>query len=633
MPPPPRWASRGATRPPHHSRRTRCRQRVARHGRREAGISMRKGPIPGSTSSRPDPARMPVLEPHRRPVLLIAIDREEAAAYGLEIGVSVARRPGGPGRHPRPDPGRRPRTARGPPPRLPRRRPADAQGRAHLRRRGALAKRSIMAAGPLVRRGRRRIARQPGRSLGTIMMTRSCPVHRKGSYTRRVASGRPYLRFSSRKSLDRSRTPGGGGRGHPVVDAMHDGTEIRPQCANFIFVGVLHDIECSAAGRPGRPEGGPEGSGADGPSRSGLDDCLGRRRPRAETATWGGATMNDPAGPEKSSHSGVKPEIRADRSTISHRTDRNLDAAQDARRRHRSRPGGRCAPLVGLAGPPRDGRPVDGGPRLFARAAAVPMFAGFLLWSRRERLRSSPPRPAWWGLVLIAAGSRRPGRVRFYYSWLEGLGLLVSLAGLVAFWGGRRGLGLGRDPRSPFSFHHRSPCPTASRARLAVHRSRLATVASTYVLQTMMGTTAVSEGNIILIDEAKIGSSRPATALGCPRCWGIRGGGRGGERRGVADRVAIVLAPFHRPVRQRLPDRGGRVLLHRLGGEHGADAFYDDLAGWPMMPLRWPPSGSSSLLSALFPPPKPGREPSGCSRPPLPPARPECGDRALPTFS
>lgn len=62
----------------------------------------------------------------------------------------------------------------------------------------------------------------------------------------------------------------------------------------------------------------------------------------------------------------------------------------------------------------------------------VPLVVGWILWQRREELRSLQPAPAWWGLVVVACGLLQLAvgtlGVEFF---LSRTALLVTLAGCV----------------------------------------------------------------------------------------------------------------------------------------------------------------------------------------------------------
>ena len=77
----------------------------------------------------------------------------------------------------------------------------------------------------------------------------------------------------------------------------------------------------------------------------------------------------------------------------------------------------------------------------YSHGFLVPIFAVYLLWTRRGMLAGAGAPAPWLGLGLIAAGSATAvAGARYYLGWLEGVGPLASLAGLSALARGRRGL-------------------------------------------------------------------------------------------------------------------------------------------------------------------------------------------------
>src|SRR5260370_1458559 len=148
----------------------------------------------------------------------------------------------------------------------------------------------------------------------------------------------------------------------------------------------------------------------------------------------------------------------------------------------------------------------------YSHGYLVPIFSAYLLWARRDRIRDVRPVPSWWGVVLLLAGIALWGAgALLFVNWFTALSLLLALAGLVVAWGGWPALRwswpavafLGFMIPPPFPF------PTA----LAGELQRLATLMSTYALQTF-GAPAISAGNLILLNDVKIGIVEACSGLG-----------------------------------------------------------------------------------------------------------------------
>ena len=142
----------------------------------------------------------------------------------------------------------------------------------------------------------------------------------------------------------------------------------------------------------------------------------------------------------------------------------------------------------------------------------VPLFSLFLLWHRRELLQGQPLEPTWWGLPLVLAGvGLHQAGARWYFDWFSAAAILPLFAGLFLTLGGWRAFRWSW-PAVVFLIFM-IPLPYRIEVALAYPLQNLATVASTYVLQTL-GFAAVAEGNIIIMEEARIGVIEACNGLG-----------------------------------------------------------------------------------------------------------------------
>jgi exosortase len=133
----------------------------------------------------------------------------------------------------------------------------------------------------------------------------------------------------------------------------------------------------------------------------------------------------------------------------------------------------------------------------YSHGYLVPFLAGLLLWSRRGQLTSAACTPSWWGLGLIVlATAARLASAYFTIYSPDRFSLLLVLAGLCVGLGGWQALRWAW-PGIAFLFFM-IPLPAGADRLLAAPLQRLATLGSTYVLQTM-GFVAQAEGNIILL--------------------------------------------------------------------------------------------------------------------------------------
>lgn len=221
----------------------------------------------------------------------------------------------------------------------------------------------------------------------------------------------------------------------------------------------------------------------------------------------------------------------------------------------------------------------------YSHGFLVPVFAAIVLWSRRGLLRDAHPTPNAWGLAVLLAGvGLRQFAVVVGYEPLDGLSLLPALAGLVLLLGGPVYLRWAWPALAFLGFM--LPLPHFAESALAQPLRRLATLASTYILQTL-GVAAIAEGNVILIGEVRMGVAHACSGLGMLMTF-------------FALSTALALiAPA--PLIDRLVLVASAVPVAALanvvritatglayacfGKESDVPSFVHTAAGWLMMPL------------------------------------------------
>jgi len=128
----------------------------------------------------------------------------------------------------------------------------------------------------------------------------------------------------------------------------------------------------------------------------------------------------------------------------------------------------------------------------------VPLFALALLWFRQDLLDKVTFQLDWRGIPLIVLGALlHLAGGRFYFDWLDAMSLLPVVAGYVVLLGGWPALRWAW-PGVVFLLFM-VPLPFRAEAWLADPLQRGATIACTYILQTL-GYAALSAGNTIRID-------------------------------------------------------------------------------------------------------------------------------------
>ena len=140
----------------------------------------------------------------------------------------------------------------------------------------------------------------------------------------------------------------------------------------------------------------------------------------------------------------------------------------------------------------------------------VPLFAVFLLWYRRRHCPAVVCGNAW-GLLLIAA-SLASFLLGAYtqFRWLEASSLLPCLFGVCLLAGGWAGVYWAWPAICFLVFM--LPLPFRVEVSLAHPLQSLATKASTVAL-VLLGSPATAEGNVIIINETKIGVAEACNGL------------------------------------------------------------------------------------------------------------------------
>jgi exosortase len=220
----------------------------------------------------------------------------------------------------------------------------------------------------------------------------------------------------------------------------------------------------------------------------------------------------------------------------------------------------------------------------YSHGYLVPLFAGLLLWLRRDRLAGATARPSAWGLGLLATGCalRLAGAV-FYYDWFEALSLLPCAAGLALVLGGWALLRWAW-PAVAFLFFM-VPLPYQAEVALSFPLRRLAAVAAAYGLQAL-GFPALAEGSVITIGTTQIGVAEACSGLGMlfvfvalalALCLVLR--------RPLWHKAVLLASAVPTAVVANVLRITATGVLHETAGRDVARAVYHDLAGWLLMPL------------------------------------------------
>jgi exosortase len=214
----------------------------------------------------------------------------------------------------------------------------------------------------------------------------------------------------------------------------------------------------------------------------------------------------------------------------------------------------------------------------------VPVFAIVLLWMRREPIQDASPQARWMGVGLLGFGlAIRMVGGYFAYPYIEMISLLPCVFAIFLIVGGWPLLRWSGPALGFLIFMY--PLPGAVERGMLDPLQRVATICSTYALQTL-GVAAHRSGNHIILGELRLGVVDACSGLRMSTIF-------------LALAVAITLVTM-RPWWERITIILSAVpiallvnviritvtgILHRTVGTQIADAVFHDLAGWIMMPM------------------------------------------------
>ncbi len=214
----------------------------------------------------------------------------------------------------------------------------------------------------------------------------------------------------------------------------------------------------------------------------------------------------------------------------------------------------------------------------------VPLFAAIVLWTRRESFPAGPWTIGPWGLaVVVVAALLRLGGAYIHVDWFDGFSLLLSFVGVVILAGGWKLLRWAWPGFALLLFA--LPLPYQVEIALSAPLQRAAAVSASYALQTL-GYPAVAEGNVILIDDLRIGVVEACNGLGMLTAFFALSTavafviGRPRYEKCIVFASAIPIGLLVNLI--RITAMG---CAYKTFGQQLTDALFHDYAGWLMMPL------------------------------------------------
>jgi exosortase len=220
----------------------------------------------------------------------------------------------------------------------------------------------------------------------------------------------------------------------------------------------------------------------------------------------------------------------------------------------------------------------------YSHGYLVPIFSLYLLWQRRDRLANAQWGVYWRGLPLLLVGMLlRFAGTYLYFDWLDAASLLPTLAGLCVLFGGMATLRWAWPAIAFLLFM--VPLPYLVEKALGQPLQRLATIGSTYVLQTL-GLPALAEGNVILLSNGPINVAQACSGLSMMLIFfALSTALVLVVRRPLLDKAIVVLSSLPIAVLVNVVRIAATGVAMEKFGPQVAHAIFHDAAGWLMMPL------------------------------------------------
>lgn len=220
----------------------------------------------------------------------------------------------------------------------------------------------------------------------------------------------------------------------------------------------------------------------------------------------------------------------------------------------------------------------------YSHGYLVPGFALVLLWLRRERFTTLVSGCSAWGLAFVGLGVL----IRFaadylYMDWLDASALLPCVVGLTLLLGGKAALRWAWPAIAFLAFM--IPLPYSLKIGLAYPLQRVATLASTYCLQTL-GFPALSEGNVILLNDTRMGVERACSGLSMLVIFfALSTAFAFVVKKPLWQKLLLVVSALPIALISNITRITVTGIMHETVGHRAANLVFHDLAGWLMMPF------------------------------------------------
>jgi exosortase len=214
----------------------------------------------------------------------------------------------------------------------------------------------------------------------------------------------------------------------------------------------------------------------------------------------------------------------------------------------------------------------------------VPVFAGYLLWLRRDRLIGQNLSVNLLGLGLLAAALvLRLGGTYYHFDYLDQVSLLPCLAGIFMLVGSWPALFWAMPAVAFLAFM--VPLPHTLSVSMSGPMQAFATTLSTFFLQ-VLGRPALAEGNVILLNDIELGIVEACSGLRMLVVFfALSTAVSMIIRKPLWEKVLIASSAIPIALASNVLRITVTGLFYDSFGNHFGGAFFHDLAGWLMMPL------------------------------------------------
>ncbi len=222
----------------------------------------------------------------------------------------------------------------------------------------------------------------------------------------------------------------------------------------------------------------------------------------------------------------------------------------------------------------------------YSQGYLVPVFSMYILYLRKAMVQNVALQADTRGLLLIALGMGLHILCGYFnVDWIDGLSLLISIAGVFWLVGGLKALRWSWPAIAFLVFM--LPLPHRVETGLGYPLQRIATIGSEFLLQTM-GISAVAEGNVIFLSSSRIGVVEACSGLSMLLIFFALA---------VAiiilfqpawpERIVLLLSAIPVAVGTNVLRITATGAVQEIFGEEIAEKVFHDWAGWLMMPVAF----------------------------------------------